>query len=174
MKYNIRGQKIEITPAIRSYIEQKLGRLDKYFVHNEDITANVVIRINGLEQISEVTIPAGKMILRAEERNKDLYAAIDLVTDKLERQIRKNKTRLKKRENKTENFFNVDFEVEEDQEAKIVKRKTLETKPMSEEEALLQMNLLGHDFFLFKDSESGNTCVLYLRKDGNYGIIETK
>ena len=174
MKYNIRGQKIEITPAIRSYIEQKLGRLDKYFVHNEDITANVVIRINGLEQISEVTIPAGKMILRAEERNKDLYAAIDLVTDKLERQIRKNKTRLKKRENKTENFFNVDFEVEEDQEAKVVKRKTLETKPMSEEEALLQMNLLGHDFFLFKDSESGNTCVLYLRKDGNYGIIETK
>ena len=108
--------------------------------------------------------------------NKDLYAAIDTVTDKLERQIRKNKTRLKRREAK-ENIINfVDFEIteEEQKEELIVKRKEIDLKPMSEEEAILQMNMLGHEFFAFQNSDTDSNSVLYRRKDGNYGIIDLK
>ena len=93
MKYNIRGDKMVITDAIRNYAENKLGRLEKYF-KNDDITANILTRVRGNSQIVEVTIPTNKFLLRSEEENEDLYAAIDLVADKLERQIRKNKTRL--------------------------------------------------------------------------------
>ena len=124
----------------------------------------------------EVTIPIQKMILRAEESHSDLYAAIDIVSDKIERQIRKNKTRMNKRTSKGEDLgFDLSFdEMKEDEESNIVKRKEIEMKPMSEEEAILQMNLIGHEFFVFKNVESGEVDVLYKRKDGNYGIIETK
>lgn len=177
MKFNIRGNKVEVTDAIKSYIETKIGKLDKYFENPEEVTANVVVRVRGTEQIVEVTIPAKKMILRGEENHKDLYAAIDLVTDKLERQIRKNKTRMYHKNNKANMIdFIIDFEIENDEnieEETIVKRKQIEMKPMSEEEAILQMELLGHQFFIFNEVNTGATCVLYKRKDGNYGIIET-
>ena len=176
MKFNIHGRKVEVTDPIRSYIEEKIGRLDKYFENPNDITATVVIRIRGIEQIVEVTIPIQKIILRAEERHIDLYAAIDIVSDKLERQIRKNKTRMNRRTSKGENLgFDLSFEdIKEEEESTIVKRKEIEMKPMSEEEAILQMNLIGHEFFVFRNVESGEVDVLYKRKDGNYGIIETK
>lgn len=176
MKYNIRGNKVTVTDAIKEYVQTKLGKLDKYFENPEELTANVVIRVDGINQIVEVTIPAKKMILRGEERNKDLYAAIDLVSEKIERQIRKNKTRLKKRKNKGATTpFVVDFETEEIQEdKKIVKRKVIEMKPMNEEEAVLQMELLGHDFFIFKDEGTNEIAILYKRNDNDYGIIETK
>lgn len=175
MNFNIRGSKMEVTEPIRKYIEEKIGKLDKYFETPSELTANIVIRVSGIEQIVEVTIPIKKAILRAEERNKDLYAAIDLVSEKMERQIRKNKTRSKKKKNVNMDFF-LDFDVteEEKEEQEIVKRKEIETKPMSEEEAILQMNLLGHDFFVFKDAETTQLAVVYRRKDGNYGIIEVK
>lgn len=175
MKYNIRGQKIEVTAAIKSYVETKLGKLDKYFEDPESITANVVVGVRGKAQKTEVTIPVKKVILRAEVEHEDLYASIDLVLDKLERQIRKNKTRIKK-QTKNIKEFAVDYDVpsEETEETVIVKRKTIEMKPMSEEEAILQMSLLDHDFFVFEDEESHTISVLYKRKDGNYGIIETK
>lgn len=176
MKFNIRGKKIEVTEPIKNYIETKLGKLDKYFENPEELTANVVIRIRGNEQIIEVTIPAKKVILRGEESHKDLYAAIDLVSEKIERQIRKNKTRMHHKNNKSNIVdFIVDFEVtpDEDETETIVKRKQIEMKPMSEEEAILQMNLLGHEFFVFTEMNSGSTCVLYKRKDNSYGIIET-
>ena len=99
MRINIRGSKIEITDAIKNYIEEKIGRLERYF-DAEDITANVVVRIDGIYQAAEVTIPAKNMILRAEVKEKDLYGSIDKVTDKIERQIRKNKTKMKKKSNK--------------------------------------------------------------------------
>ena len=176
MKFNIHGKKVEVTDAIRNYIEEKIGRLDKYFENPDEITAKVLIRIVGIEQIVEVTIPIQKVVLRGEERHEDLYAAIDVVSDKLERQIRKNKTRMQKRVNKeTISGFNLDFDdVKEDDEEVIVKRKEIEMKPMSEEEAILQMNLVGHEFFVFTNVDTGNVDVLYRRKDGNYGIIETK
>ena len=177
MKYNIRGDKLEVTDAINNYVESKLDRLNKYF-KEEDILANVLLRVRGNSQIIEVTIPTDKFILRGEEEDKDMYAAIDLVTDKLERQIRKNKTRLNKQnlDNKYKEF-NFDYEITNEEESDdeiIVKRKNVEMKPMDEEEAILQMNLLGHEFFVYKDMHTNNICVLYKRKDGNYGLIETK
>lgn len=173
MKFIIRGNKLEVTDAIKSYIETKIGKLDKYFENPTDVEATIVIRTKGINQIVEVTIPVKKMILRCEESHKDLYAAIDIASDKLERQIRKNKTRLKHK--KVENIF-IDFEVNEEEatEEPIVKRKLIDNKPMSEEEAILQMNLLGHEFFIFENTDTSNMSVIYKRKDGNYGIIEVK
>lgn len=177
MKFNIRGKNMDVTPAIKSYIEEKIGRLDKYLESPSDVSASIVIKVRGKEQIIEVTIPVNKIILRGEESHDDLYAAIDLVSDKIERQIRKNKTKLKKRKEKN-NFvdFNYEFEIDKDEEKDetIVKRKTIEMKPMNEEEALLQMDLLGHEFFVFKNTDSECVSILYKRKDGNYGIIDTK
>lgn len=175
MKYNIRGDKMVITDAIKDYTENKLSRLEKYF-KDDDIKANVLARVRGNSQIVEVTIPTSKYVLRSEEENEDLYAAIDLVTDKLERQIRKNKTRLNRNTKESVKEFNFDYEVEDEEASKekIVKRKNIETKPMDEEEAILEMELLGHSFFVYKDMDTNNTCVLYKRKDGDYGLIETK
>lgn len=176
MKLNIRGSKIEITDAIKSYLESKVQKLDKYFENPEEINANIVAKTKGIEQTIEITIPIKKAILRVEESNKDLYSSIDLAVDKLERQIRKNKTKIKQKNNKEKFDMFIDFEVEEELEEPetIVKRKTIDMKPMSEEEAILQMDLLGHEFFIFKDSDTENNAVLYKRKDGNYGIIEMK
>lgn len=175
MKYNIRGEKIEVTPAIRAYIEDKIGKLDKYFENAESINANVVIKVRGKEQKIEITVPAMHYTLRSEESHDDLYAAIDLTVDKLERQIRKNKTKInsKIKKNIIQNFeMDLEDSFEEDS-SKIIKRKKIDMKPMDEEEAILQMNMLGHSFFVFKNSNTESICVLYVRKDGSYGIIET-
>ena len=176
MKINARGQKIKVTDAIQAHAEEKLKKLDKYFDTPEEITANVLIKVKGKDQTVEVTIPTKKFILRGEETNNDLYAAIDLVTDKLERQIRKNKTRLKKKNVQNVIDFKIDFKVEKEDEnkSKIVKRKNIEMKPMSEEEAILQLELLGHSFFVFKNVKTDEIDILYRRNDGDYGIIETR
>lgn len=176
MKINIRGNKIEITNSIKSYIEEKIGKLDKYFDKPDDITASVLVKENGIYKKIEVTIPIKKAILRGEESDKDLYSAIDFVSEKLERQIRKNKTKMKHKNSKENYDLFIDFEVsEEEQEtSQIVKRKEIDTKPMDEEEAILQMNLLGHDFFVFKNIDTDNISVVYKRKDSNYGIMNIK
>ena len=175
MKNNIRGDKIEVTKAIREYIESKLTRLDRYFEKPEDITAFVIIRVRNNEQIIEVTVPTKIFTLRAEESHKDLYVAIDLVIDKLERQIRKNKTRLTtKYDNLVEFHFDENEKTEEENEDKILKRKNIEMKPMDEEEAILQMELLNHDFFVFKNIDEECVSVIYQRKDKGYGIINVK
>ena len=175
MKYNIRGEKVEITESIKSYAKEKIGKLEKYFENSESINATVVAKISGKEQKIEITIPAMHYTLRSEESNDDLYAAIDLAVDKLERQIRKNKTKINARIKKNI-IKNFELELEdkfEDDEQKIIKRKSIEIKPMDEEEAILQMNMLGHSFFVFKNIDTDSVCVVYARKDGNYGIIET-
>jgi len=179
MKIIIHGKKVKVTNAINDYIENKIGKLDKYLENPNEVTATVSIRVKGKDQTVEVTIPVKRYILRAEDTHNDLYAAIDLVTDKLERQIRKNKTRLSRQnyDSKYKEFnFDYDVEIDEDttEEEIIVKRKNIEMKPMDEEEAILEMNLLGHEFFVYKDMHTNNICVLYKRKDGNYGLIETK
>ncbi len=175
MNFDIHGKKIEVTDSIKNYIEEKLGKLNKYFENPEEITAKVVVRISGIDQIVEVTIPIHKMVIRSEDRQTDLYAAIDTVIDKLERQIRKNKTKMKKYINKvSKNILTFDDDVNGEEEQVIVKRKEIEMKPMNEEEAILQMNLVGHEFFVFKNVDSDSVDVLYKRKDGNYGIIKTK
>ena len=175
MQFNIRGKKLEVTEALKSYIEEKLGRLNKSFEDPDNITASVLIKLSGKLQVVEVTINTHGLILRGEESNKDLYASIDLVTDKIERQIRKNKTKIRKQLSKEsiKDFKFVEDDVIEE-EQNIVKRKKVDMKPMSEEEAILQMELLGHDFFVYKTVDDGNINVVYKRKDGNYGILETK
>ena len=173
MKFNIHGKNIEVTDAIKGDIESKIGRVEKYF-KDTDLTATVTIRVRGKEQIVEVTIPASKMVLRAEEKHSDLYAAVDLVSDKLERQIRKNKTKARKNLKQTIIFNDFDVDASEDVDDSIVKRKVIDTKPMSEEEAILQMELIGHDFFLFKNDKTNDLCVVYKRKDKGYGILEAK
>lgn len=175
MKFNVRGDKLVVTDAIKDYIETKIGKLDKYFKEG-DITANILLKIRGNKQIIEVTVPTDNFILRSEEEHDDLYAAIDLVIDKLERQIRKNKTKLKN-QNINNKYKQLNFEYEtsldEEEDNKIVKRKTVSTKPMDEEEAILEMELLAHNFFVYKDRSTNSINVIYKRKDGNYGIIET-
>lgn len=175
MQFNIRGKKLEVTEALKLYIEEKLGRLNKYFEDPDNITASVLIKLSGKLQVVEVTINTHGLILRGEESNKDLYASIDLVTDKIERQIRKNKTKIRKQLSKEsiKDFKFVEDDVIEE-EQNIVKRKKVDMKPMSEKEAILQMELLGHDFFVYKTVDDGNINVVYKRKDGNYGILETK
>lgn len=177
MKFNIHGKKLEVTESIKNYIEEKIGRLDKYFENSDNITATVLIKLRGNEQVVEATINANKFMLRAEEAHKDLYASIDKVSDKIERQIRKNKTRMSKKVNKDlVKDFILDFEVPEEEENDnvIVKRKVIENKPMSEDEAILQMELIGHEFFAFKNVDTGDVNIIYKRKDGDYGIMELK
>jgi len=175
MKFNIHGKKLDVTDSIKNYIEEKIGRLDKYFENPEDITATILIKLRGNDQVVEATINANKFILRGEESHKDLYAAIDKVSDKIERQIRKNKTRMNKKVSKDLTMdFVLNFEEPEENDNVIVKRKVIEDKPMSEEEAILQMELLGHEFFAFRNMETKDVNVLYKRKDGDYGILEIK
>lgn len=178
MEIVIRGENIEITKAIQEYVNEKLSRITKYIGIDENPRAVVVVNVKGHRQKVEVTIPLKNVILRAEETREDLYAAIDVVVDKLERQIRKNKTKLqsKKLKEKMSKSLMLDaIEPEEDDnEGKIVKRKKVEVKPMSEEEAILQMELLEHQFYIFKDSETDKIAVVYQRKEGNYGIIESE
>ena len=172
MKYIIRSAKMENTDAIKEYIENKLARLDKYFQDSDEIEANVLTKVNGKKQTIEVTIPTKHFTLRNEETNEDLYAAIDKIVDKLERQIRKNKEKIN---NKTLiNDFEYDLVDELSEDEKVVKRKNVELKPIDEEEAIIQMEMLGHSFFVYKDVNTNEVCVLYKRKNGNYGIIETK
>jgi len=177
MKLIIHGDNVETTQAIKSYIDEKLGRLDKYFEDPNSISANVKIRVRNQDQIIEVTIPTKDFTLRREESDADLYAAIDSVVDKLERQIRKNKTRFERKyKDNSVSMIHYDFDVENDEvsETKIVKRKNVDTKPMSEEEAILQAELLSHDFFVFKNVDEDCVSVLYTRKDGNFGIINVR
>ena len=177
MNIIIRGCKIEVTDAMQSYAEEKIRKLEKYLENGENASATVVVKIHGHLHKVEVTIPLKNVMLRGEEEQEDFYAAIDVVVDKLERQIRKNKTRIQAKKNKEGKDFSFNFiddsDIEEE-EQKIEKRKKIEVKPMSEEEAILQMELLGHQFYLYKDSEKDKVALVYKRKDGNYGMIEAE
>ena len=176
MEIIIHGDKIKITDAMKDYLKEKLAKLEKYLENSENIRANVMVKVKNREQTVEITIPLKSFILRSEETKEDYYAAVDKTIDKLERQIRKNKTKLMSKHNKNTQEFNFS-EIETGEEkntSKIVKRKTIEVKPMNEEEAILQMELLGHEFYMYKDEETGLPAVVYKRKDGNYGIIESE
>ncbi len=179
MNFNIRGENIEVTPAIRNYVEKKVGKLERYFDEAPTSPVHVNLQVINNKQIIEVTIPMPQLLLRAEETNSDMYAAIDLVVEKLESQIRKHKTKVNRKFRQEGNlkymFRNevdngLSFEDEDDLE--IVRTKRFSLKPMDPEEAILQMDMLGHSFFVFANSVSGDTSVVYRRKDGRYGLIE--
>lgn len=179
MKISVRGDKVKVTEAMNNYVVEKLKKIDKYLDEPEAVSANVVVRVEKQGQKVEITIPLKNFMLRAEETQEDIYAAVDTIVDKIERQIRKNKTKLesqakKSREVKGFAIESIEDIEEEEVETVIVKRKKVDVKPMSEEEAVLQMELLGHDFYLFKDADTMKPTLVYKRKDNQYGIIETE
>lgn len=173
MNIIITGKNIEVTEGLKERVTKKIGKLDKFFT--KDTEAHVTLSVQKARQIVEVTIPFNGIVLRAEESNEDMYASIDKSIDLLERQIRKNRTRLERRLHEHDfRFENVKFteEIPEEKDFKIVRSKRFDVKPMDVEEAILQMNLLGHEFFMFYNADSRQTNVVYKRKDGNYGLIE--
>ena len=176
MEIIIHGDKLKVTDAMKEYIEEKLEKLNKYLEDSENVRASVIVKVKNHEQRVEITIPLKAFILRSEESKDDFYAAVDKTIDKLERQIRKNKTRIMSKQVKTNKDFSMSaFADEEDlDDKKILKRKKVEVKPMNEEEAILQMELLGHQFYMYKDSETNQVAVVYKRTDGNYGVIESE
>lgn len=170
MKYTIRGQKIEVTDAIRDYAISKIDKMEKYFENPDEVSVKVVFSIRGREQKVEITINGINFDLRSEVSHSDMYAAIDLAVDKLEQQMRKFKSKLMSKE-RVEIVY--DDIIDDDDLEEVVKRKKVYLKPMDEEEAIMQMELLGHTFFVFKDIKTEKVNVLYKRLDGAYGVIET-
>lgn len=177
MKFIVCGKNMEVTPALKKRVEKKLGKLDKFF--KPETEAQVTMRVERSRHIIEVTIPFNGVVIRAEEATSDMYASIDRVIDIIERQIRKNKTRLQRRIH--ENSLNpeyfkteskgLNYDDEED-EFKVVRTKRFAIKPMNVEEAILQMNLLGHEFFMFLNADTNQANVVYRREKGDYGLIE--
>lgn len=182
MNFKIRGENIEVTPAIREYVEKKISKLERYFAETPKVNVHVNLRTYSDKSAKvEVTIPMSNIVLRAEEVHEDMYAAIDLIADKLERQIRKHKTKVNRKlreKGSVNSLFATMVEepeapaAEEENELEIVRQKSFDLKPMDSEEAILQMNLLGHNFFVFTNAETNRTNIVYKRKDGRYGLIE--
>ncbi len=173
MRTRISGKNIDITNALRDKVEKKLSKFGKYF--SPDTEAQVTLSVEKNRHIIEVTIPFNGVILRGEEATGDMYTSIDNVVDKLERQMRRQKTKLERKVKdgsiKFDNWAPSPTEYE-DEEVRIVRTKRFAMKPMPVEEAVLQMELLGHSFFVFSNAETEEVNVVYVRKDGNYGLIE--
>ena len=175
MKIKIFGKNIEVTEGIRSAVEEKIGKLDKYFA--EETRVDVTLSVNKNEQKVEVTIPVKGRIIRAEEISYDMYVSIDMVEETIERQLVKYKNKIidKKKSIKeafTETYIEADYEDEDEDQIKIKKTKRFGIKPMDPEEACVEMELLGHNFFVFLNAETEEVNVVYKRKGNTYGLIE--
>lgn len=179
MKYQIVGKNITITEAIKDAIEKKLSKMDKYFDSNDEISCRAVCRSYRTGAKVEVTIFTKLMTFRAEETHEDLYAAVDLTLDKLVGQMRKLKTRFQHRYGreglgKSIVYENLEAAEEELEKAEVVRTKSLELEPMTMEEAIDRMEAIGHEFFLYLDSEDELISVLYKREDGGYGLLQAE
>ncbi|MEI7025654.1 ribosome hibernation-promoting factor, HPF/YfiA family [Paenibacillus sp. y28] len=185
MNFNIRGENIELTAALKDYAEKKIGRLEKYFEAPPTSEVNIKLSVVRNLQGIEVTIPLPGVLLRAEVKHEDMYASIDLVTEKLERQIRKHKTKVNRKfrqEGRLKQLFRESDAalagssalklLDEEDELEVVRTKQFNLKPMDVEEAILQMNMVGHNFFVFANSDTSTVNVVYRRDDGRYGLIE--
>ncbi|WP_300348604.1 ribosome-associated translation inhibitor RaiA [Clostridium sp.] len=173
MKVTVHAKNIELTNALKDSVEKKISKLSKYF--EPGVEAKATLSVEKSKQIIEVMIPFNGVLLRGEEATDDMYKSIDLVEEKIERQIRKQKTKLaKKNRYDSLRFSHIESlnDIDEEKESTIVKTKRFDVKPMGAEEAVLQMELIGHDFFVFQDAETNQLNVVYKRKDGNYGLIE--
>ena len=171
MKFIISGKNIEVTPGLKDTVEQKLGKLERYFTPETEII--VTLSVEKDRQKIEVTIPVKGNIIRSEQTSSDMYVSIDLVEEVIERQLRKYKNKLVARSqghptasSSGNNFKKEFFEV------KIVRTKRFGIKPMYPEDACIQMDLLGHNFFVFSNAETDEVNVVYKRKDGSFGLIE--
>ncbi|MBD5157978.1 MAG: ribosome-associated translation inhibitor RaiA [Butyrivibrio sp.] len=172
MRFTITGKNIEVTEGLRSAIEEKIGKLDKYF--SNETEAMVTLSVEKERQKIEVTIPVKGNIIRAEEVSNDMYVSIDLVEEIIERQLRKYKNKIVESKQAAADFSRqyVDNDYDEEPEIKIVRSKKFGIKPMDPEEACIQMELLGHNFYVFSNSETDEVNVVYKRKNGTYGLIE--
>jgi len=172
MKYIIAGKNIEITPGLRSAVEDKIGKLERYFT--EETEVHVTLSVEKERQKIEVTIPVKGSIIRSEQVSNDMYVSIDLVEEIIERQLKKYKNKLVDQK-QSSGFFKQEFldkEYMEDEEVKIIRSKKFDIKPMYPEDACVQMELLGHNFFVFCNAETEQVNVVYKRKGNTYGLIE--
>ncbi len=178
IKFSIRGENLEVTDALHSYVEDKVAKIEKYFNENQELIAKVNLKVYREKTAKvEVTIPLGSITLRAEDVSQDMYGSIDLVVDKIERQIRRNKTKIEKKNRQkvaTGKIFTADLVEQVEEEVKVVRTKQVDLKPMDIEEAVLQLELLGHDFFIYTDAKDGKTNVLYKREEGDLGLLEVR
>lgn len=177
MKVKIYGKNMEVTEALRDAVERKLSKLEKFLDHPFEGTAT--LKVERGQHIMEITGQMGHLLLRAEESSSDMYGSIDLVVDKLERQLNKYRTRLQRRRNGVargeaaapavvlDEPAEANFEAE-----RVVRVKRFAVKPVTVDEAIMQMNLVGHDFYMFRNADTGDTNVVYRRKDGDYGLLE--
>ncbi|MCS1352229.1 ribosome hibernation-promoting factor, HPF/YfiA family [Mechercharimyces sp. CAU 1602] len=183
MHFHIRGQNIEVTDALKQYTEKKIGRLEKYFETTPKTEVHAVLSVFGDDHKVEVTIPFPELLVRAEETTTDMYTSISKVEEKLERQIRKYKTKVNRKfrqdaslqpalNGNGSSLLVEEDELDDDDRFEVVRTKRFSFKPMDVEEAILQMNMLGHNFFVFANANSDQTSVVYKRHDGRYGLIE--
>ena len=172
MRITITGKNLTVTEDLKNRIEKKLGKMDRYFRQEVDATVRLTQEKN-LRYIAEITITVGGIMLRAEETSDDIIKSADRAVDKIERQIRRHRTKLEQRlhEEVVIQAEETENSVEEESQ-ELVRVKRFEMKPMTVEDAILQMDMLGHSFFLFQNSETGITSVVYRRNDGNIGMLE--
>ena len=172
MRYVIKGRNIEVTPALKSAVEEKIGKLERYFTPDTEVIATLSVQRD--RQKIEITIPIKGNIIRAEESSSDMYVSIDLVEEIIERQIKKYKKKLIDKKQAALSFSEafMQEEYDMDDEVKIVKTKRFGIKPMDPEEACVQMELLGHSFYVFLNSETEEVNVVYKRRGNTYGLIE--
>lgn len=172
MKFIILGRNIEVTPGLKDAVEEKIGKLEKYFTPDTEV--HVTLSVEKDRQKIEVTIPVKGSIIRSEQVSNDMYVSIDLVEEIIERQLKKYKTKLVDRQQSASSFSKlfVENDYMDDEEIKIVRTKKFDIKPMYPEDACIQMELLGHNFFVFHNAETGQVNVVYKRKGDTYGLIE--
>lgn len=172
MKFTIVGRNIEVTPSLRAAVEEKIGKLDKYF--NPETEVHVTLGVEKDRQKIEVTIPVKGNIIRSEQVSNDMYVSIDLVEEIIERQLKKYKTKIVDKKQSPGDFSKlyVENDYMDEEEIKIVRTKKFEIKPMYPEDACIQMELLGHSFYVFNNAETGQVNVVYKRKGDTYGLIE--
>ncbi len=172
MKFVIVGKNIEVTPGLRSAVEDKIGKLEKYFTPETEV--HVTLSVEKDRQKIEVTIPVKGNIIRSEQVSNDMYVSIDLVEEIIERQLKKYKNKLTNQK-QSASYFKQDFlekEFVDEEEIKIIRTKKFDIKPMYPEDACVQMELLGHNFFVFCNAENDQVNVVYKRKGNTYGLIE--
>lgn len=172
MKFIIVGKNIDVTEGLKSAVEEKIGKLEKYF--NPDTEVHVTLSVEKERQKIEVTIPVKGSIIRSEQTSSDMYVSIDLVEEIIERQLKKYKSKIVDKQERNSSFKQdfIDDDYEDEEEIKIIRSKKFDIKPMYPEDACIQMELLGHDFYVFCNAETDQVCVVYKRKGNTYGLIE--
>lgn len=173
VKLSVKGKNIDLTPALKEYAEKRVAKLNKFFQWREDVQVDVVLSVQKDRHRAEITYHLGGLVLRGESVDRDMYAAIDAASDKLDRQVRRHKNRLNHRLHVSPRLEAADPQPSPSEDVpKLVRTKRFAVKPMDIDEAIMQMELLGHDFFVFAHAGTGEVNVLYRRNDGQYGLIE--